>query len=491
MGALTLDGVSKRYPGQVALDDVDLEIRKGEVHALVGQNGSGKSTLIKILAGYHAPEPGARASLAGASIELGSGRPDGVRVIHQDLGLVDDMTVAENVMLEASSSGRRLVSDRHDERVVGELLARFDLDIDPRRLARSLGAAARTMVAIVRALRDGIDSCALLILDEPTAALPEHETEQLFALVRGLREQGASVLFVSHRLPEVFALADRVTVLRDGKRVATVDVGSIDETGLVELIVGRSLSSLYPDLPEVGDDVVLTVESLAAGTLRDLSFTLRRGEVMGVAGLTGSGREVVAAALGGAVPWEAGRMVLDGTSYARLDPRKAIAAGLAYVPADRRHRSATPPLTIRENVTLPSLRTRRGWLGVRSERRDVAGWLDRVDVRPRNTEAVFATLSGGNQQRAVLARWFRHGSRVFAIDEPTQGVDVAGKADIYQQLAKAAQEGAAVIIASTDVEELASVCDRVLVLRNGRVAAELRGDALDPHSITHNTLVSR
>ena len=432
----------------------------------------------------------ARGRSAGTRCRSDRPHPEGLRVIHQDLGLVADMTVAENVLLDAPAPRRRWISGRADDAATARLLAEFEVPLDPRARTGSLSASEQTMVAIVRAMRAGLDRCALLVLDETTAALPQHETEQLFRLLRRLRDRGGAVLFVTHRLSDALDLADRVTVLRDARRVTTENIAGLDEPGLVQLIVGRPLGDVYPELPIASSEEGLGVDGLTGGLVRDISFSVRQGEVVGFAGLTGSGRESVAALVAGAQPPTSGHVRVLGTRHPHLDPGSAIAAGVAYIPSDRKGLSATPELTVRENVTLPALRPRRGrWLGVRSERVDVRTWLDRLDVRPRDPERMFATLSGGNQQRAVLARWLRCGSRIFVIDEPTQGVDVAGKADIYRSLVGAASEGAAVVIASTDTEELASVCDRVLVMRDGRISAELSGPDLNVHTITHNTLV--
>ncbi len=489
LGGLRLESVSKTFPAQRALDEVDVTIAPGEIRALVGANGSGKSTLIKILAGYHEPDAGAQASVGGRPMALGShaaAHAAGVRFVHQDLGLVGEMTVAENLGLD-ETTGRRWLSSRGDRDRARRLAAEFELELEPDRLVADLGAAERTMVAVLRAVRDGLDELGLLVLDEPTGTLSTTETAQLFALLRRLRDRGASVLFVTHRLEEVFEIADTVSVLRDGRSVVDGACSDFDADALVEAIVGRPLDAFYPSPPPPRREVLLEVEDLAGPNVAGLTFAAHSGEILGFAGLTGSGRESVAALVAGVVGWTRGRVRIAGAVREHLDPATAIAAGVAYVPADRKRLGSIAELTVRENLTLPEIPVgRTGWLSLREERAETATWIDRMRVQPRRTDAAFGDLSGGNQQRVILARWLRCGSRVFVLDEPTQGVDVAGKTDVYNALTDAARAGAAVLIVSTDADELAALCDRVLVFRAGRVRTELSGAALTSHAISHH-----
>jgi ribose transport system ATP-binding protein len=489
-GGLRLENVSKTFPAQRALDGVDLAIGQGEICGLVGANGSGKSTLIKILAGYHQPDPGARASIGGRDLELGShaaAAAAGVRFVHQDLGLIGTMTVAENLTLDEASGAAWWVRTRRDAARVRELLDEFDLDLDPTQLVDTLSAAERTLLAVVRAIRDGVQRLGILVLDEPTGTLSTDETVQLFEFLRRLRDRGASVLFVTHRLEEVFEIADRVTVLRDGRRVFDAATEDLDQDELVEAMVGRPLEAFYPSPPPVNREILFEVDAVCGPNVDALSFTVHSGEIVGFAGLTGSGRETLAALVSGVVPWSSGEVRIAGEPHTRLDPAAAIARGVAYVPSDRKALGSISDFTVRENLTLPRIPARRSrWLSLRSERAEAATWLSRLKVKPSEPDAGFATLSGGNQQRVILARWLRCGSRVFVLDEPTQGVDVAGKADIYEALTDAARAGAAIAIASTDADELAATCDRVLVLRSGQIRAELFGDALTSHAISHH-----
>jgi len=491
---LVIHGLRKTFPGQVALAGVGLHLRPGQVHALLGQNGSGKSTLIKILAGVHQPDPGASATVNGEPLTLGSpgaAHHAGLRFIHQDLGLVPTLDVVDNLALGQRYQGRWWLSARREAAAARSLLAELEAGIDVSLLAGQLSAAERTIVAVARALRGGVSSSGVLILDEPTASLPAAETGRLFRLVRTVAQRGTAVLYVTHRMSEVFELADWVTVLRDGRAVLNAPVSDVSHDLLIEHIVGRPVEEFYPQPVAPGRDLALTVEGLATARLRSLDLAVRRSEIVGVAGLSGSGREDVAPALGGAIAWTGGRLATGGRVLERLDPPAAIALGIAYLPQDRKRESAIPGFTVRENLTLPQLHTTRGgWLSLRRERADAERWLGRLAVRPPDAERVFATLSGGNQQKVVLARWMRCGARVLVLDEPTQGVDVGAKTMIYQSLTDAAREGAAVIVASSDGEELARLCDRVVVLRDGRAAAELHGAGLTADAITRQALAA-
>ncbi len=475
--ALQLRGVAKRFQGQWALRGVDLDLRAGEVHALLGQNGSGKSTLIKILAGYHQPEPGATALRRGERFALGSAQEaqaSGIRFIHQDLALVDDLDVCDNFALGERYQGRWWLSDRRERAAVRGAFEKYGIDIDVSRPVRALSPAQKALTAIVRALYHAEESTSVLVLDEPTATLPSTESEKLFELVRAVRDRGGAVLYVTHRLPEVFALADRVTVLRDGERVGQCEIADTDEAGLVEMIVGRPLETLYTTPPPPRDDVLLSLSGVSGTVVRDLSLDVHAGEIVGVTGLLGSGTDELVHLAFGANRRRAGTVTLAGADIGRT-PYDAIAAGVAFAPADRKRLGGIAEWTLTENVTLPRIQSRGivRWLSYPSERRNVAGWLRRFDVSPADPLRTFSSLSGGNQQKTVLARWLRCGARAFLLEEPTQGVDIGAKASIYAALAEVAKDGAALLVISSDVEELVSICDRVAVLRNGRIAAVL------------------
>jgi ribose transport system ATP-binding protein len=486
---LTIHALSKTFPGTRALDRVDFDVRAGEIHALVGQNGCGKSTLIKVLAGYHQPDPGCEIRLEGREVDLSdttASRDAGFRFVHQDLGLVETLNAVENLTLgrelDTAFGGRiRWAAERRDaERRMHAL----GYDFDVRRPVAELGAAERTGIAIARALWDWEDA-RVLVVDEPTASLPREEVKMLFEALNRVRNRGLGVVYVSHRLDEIFSIGDRVTVLRDGKRVGTWDVPELDQDRLVSLMIGgEDLRPPHERTGATSEEVVLEVRQLRGLEVDNVDIEARRGEVLGIAGLTGSGREEVLPLLFGAVS-RGGDVLVDGAAVPD-NPSGAMAAGLALVPADRRGEGAVVGFTVRENCTLTDLKrhSRRSWrINRGAERAEVNEWVERLDVRPRRPDAVFSTLSGGNQQKVVLAKWLRRKPRVLLLDEPTQGVDVHAKATIHALAREVAVGGAAVVIASSDDTELCDTCDRVLVMRNGEIVAEVSGDRLTPEEL--------
>ena len=485
---LALEGLSKTFQGQRALAGVDLELRRGEVHALVGQNGSGKSTLIKILSGYHAPDPGARAHLCGEAFDVGSAEAAhkaGLRFIHQDSVLVSGLSVAENLALGGSYTRAWWVSDRRENTAAAEQLRTYGVEIDPATPVTMLSPAQQTIVAIVRALRDGVTAGGVLVLDEPTAALPENEARRLFQVIRAIRDNGGTVLYVTHRLQEVFAIADRVSILRDGHRVATAATADLDHEALVHLIIGRAVDNLYPSPPVPRGAVSLKVDGVGAGSVAELTFEAHRGEIVGLTGLVGSGIELALNLIFGGVTRDRGVVLVSGRLLAHGSPSESIRAGLAFAPADRKQLSGILSWTLAENVTLPRLAGRGPlkWMSPRREAVDATDWLRRLNVIPADPSALFSNLSGGNQQKTVLARWLRCGARVFLLEEPSAGIDIGAKQAIYELLTAVADEGATVVITSTDVEEVCSICDRVLVMRNGRIAAALEREDRVPERV--------
>lgn len=497
---LRIESLSKTYPGQVALDRAHLELRAGEVHALVGQNGSGKSTLIKILAGYVRADHGAHVELAGAPVDLwhlSHEQRRHIRVVHQDLGLVPSLSTVENLGLGRGYARGRLgnIHWRAEVRHAQQALLRFGLAPDVRQPVAALSPAEQAAVAIVRAMQDWDTSQpGLLVLDEPTASLNRGEVEALFTEVRRLADLGAGVLFVSHVLDEVLGLADRVTVLRDGKVVAAGEpTASLDEQALVRLIVGRAVDDLFPNPPERTGRAVLEAESLFGVTLRGVSLRLHAGEVLGVAGLVGSGRDEIAGALFGLTPRFAGKVLVNKRKVF-ASPRDSIRAGMALVPADRKGLGLHLEDRVVEHIPLPRLgevldQPARWWkLDHPALRADAAEWVERLDVQPPLIDRRLEKFSGGNQQKAVLARWLRTKPKVLLLDEPTQGVDVGSKAAIYHHVADAARAGTAVLVTSSDPKELVHLCDRVLVLRAGMVVAELTGPWLTEEQVVAETL---
>lgn len=478
----------------MALDEATLVVRAGRVHALLGQNGSGKSTLIKLLAGYHAADPGHDVQMAGRSVDLGSldthdrGR---LRIMHQDLGLVDSLSVTENMALgrgfHARTLGRVRWGFEHER--VATMLDRFDVHVDPRVPIGELAPAERSIIGLLRTVQDWNEDGGILVLDEPTASLPRPDVDRLFAVVRRVAGRGAGIVFVSHRLDEVFEIADEVTVLRDGRTQATLVAGEYDHDRLVALIVGAEVEEPTGPTSVTNHEVVLTVEHLWGAVLEDFSVHVRRGETVGVAGITGSGREEVAGLLTGHHRPAAGVVQVQKRTVG-VGPRAAWRAGIGSVPSERKRYGSVQGASTGANVVLGRCggRGARWWLTRARQDADARWWIDRLDIRPGDPSAPFSSLSGGNQQKAVIARALRRDPRVLVLDEPTQGVDVGAKATIHAQLGAAAASGAAVLICSSDAEELAQTCDRVLVLRDGRLAGVLERSALTPQTIVEKGL---
>lgn len=493
---LSVKNLSKTFAGQQALRDVALELQAGEIRALVGQNGSGKSTLIKILAGFHAPDPGAHVSVSGRALSLGQSRASelaGLRFVHQDLGLVVTMDTADNLALGNGyqTAGRVLINWRSQRRLARSALEDLGYQIDVRRPMSELTVAERTAVAVVRALSHHATEPRVLVLDEPTANLPVAEADRLFALVRGVRDKGLAILFVSHHLSEVFELCDTVTVLRDGRHISTQGTEGLTENELVNLMIGRELSESDQriDVASPQGEVKLAVEGLTSEILNGVDIAVRAGEVVGVAGITGSGREQLASCVFGGHSRQ-GVVRIENHTLPALRPDLSVAASMGLVPAERHANAAFLDANLRENVSVvePGVFARFGLINTRLEKSDVARWLSKLGVHAFGSEQVMATLSGGNQQKIVLARWLRRNPRVLVLDEPTQGVDVGAKAEIHALVDQAASAGTAVLVTSTDNDELARLCDRVLVLVNGRIVQELSHPYLDADSLTAATL---
>lgn len=497
--ALAVIGLCKRFGANIALQDVDLEIRSGDVHAVLGENGSGKSTLIKILSGFHRPDQGT-VSLAGQPLAFGQSASSyhlGARFVHQDLGLVDGLSVLDNLAVGAGFVTRLgTVSARRNAERARADLARVGLAIDPGIAVGALSPATRTGVAIARALReDPTAPVRLLVLDEPTATLPAAETDRLMEIIRKVSSAGVGVLYVTHRLDEVFSIADTVTVLREGQKVATVPTSALDHRRLVDLLVGEELEAAHrvaESLPPEGDRPALQWHQVTAEALDSFSADVWAGQITGLAGITGSGRESVLGAAFGAIERTGEVITAGGIRIPPSRPDLAIQQGLAYLPADRVRRAAIPALPARENMALSSLRPfrRLGTMRPRPERRAALSWFDRLGVRPAGlVDLPLESFSGGNQQKIMFAKWLRCEPVVFLLDEPTQGVDVGAKAVLHRQLIDAAAAGAAVVISSSDADELAALCQRVLVCRGGQIGADLRGDQVTVRAISRECLL--
>ena len=473
---LALEHAAKSFGSVRALEDGSVELRAGEAHGLVGENGAGKSTLVKVLAGVYAPDAG-RLLLDGREVRLGGpadARAAGIAVIYQEPTLFPDLSVAENIFMgrQPLAAGRR-IDGRELRRRVEALMGRLGVPLDPSRPARGLSIADQQIVEIAKALSF---EARVIVMDEPTAALSGAEVARLFAVARALRAHGAAVLFISHRLDEVFALCQRVTVMRDGRQVFTGPLDGLTRDDLVRRMVGRELAAMYPKQAAGRGEVALSVRRLTReGVFADVSFDVRHGEIVGLAGLVGAGRSEVARAVFGIDRRDAGEVVVEGRRLPAASPTAAMAAGMGYVPEDRREQGLVMDLSIARNASLASLgRLRRGLLiRAADERRLAADWAARLRLRYARFSDPVAALSGGNQQKVVLAKWLARHPSVLIVDEPTRGIDVATKAEVHRLLSDLAGDGVAVLMISSELPEILGMADRGLVMHEGRLTAEL------------------
>ncbi len=469
---LSVAGVAKSFPGVRALHSVSFDVRAGEIHALVGENGAGKSTLMRILSGvYHADAGEIRMDGAPVRIDTPADAfAHGIAMVYQDTRLVPELDGAANLFLGREPMTGPLVDRARMLREGAALLATLGQLVDLRRPVQELGRAQTQILEIARALSR---HARVLILDEPTSALTSAETEGLFDLLRRLRAEGTAIVFISHRIPEVMALADRITVLKDGEVVGTLETEAADPALLVRMMVGRDIALAYPPRAAKTGAVVLDA-CLRINGGPEIALSVRAGEILGLGGVQGSGQQETARALFGLLP-STGRVAIDGREVAIRGPRSAAAAGLIYVPADRRGEGLFLPHAIRENVSLPHLPawSRLGVIDRRRERRTVAGQIARLNVRTPSMMQPVGLLSGGNQQKVVFGRWLLANPRVYVFDEPTQGVDVGTKLELYRMIRELAHSGAAVLVVSSDVLELIGLSDRILVFAGGTIAAEI------------------
>ena len=496
---ISVRSISKTFTGKQVLRDFNLDVMPGEVHGLVGQNGSGKSTLIKILAGFHAPDPSPDASLTmlGRKISLplrsGESARLGLAFVHQDLGLIDDATVLENVRVRRYSvaPGWR-IPWRRERQYVRRILEEFGLDIDPDARVSTLRQAEKAQIAILRAY-DQLNAVerGLLVLDEPTPYLPRDGVERVFQTVRDVAARKFGVLFVSHRLEEVFELTDTVTVLRDGKIVDCSPTSSLDEEKLIHRILGFSLDQLYPEPHEARQDRMVSVEHVSGDSVNDVSFDIHKGEILGITGLLGMGWDRLPYVLFGAEKATEGTLTLNSKTVKleSFQPTDAIKLGIAFLPANRLVDGSLQTATVTENLTIANLGKyfSGALLRLGRERSAVDQLLVEYDVRPPDPDRIFSTLSGGNQQKVLIAKWFETNPKVLLLHEPTQGVDVGARAQIFRRIRDAAAQGAAVLLATSEYEDLPNLCDRVIVMRSGRAIAELRGSSLTTERIVEQS----
>ena len=470
---LAVEGVTKSFPGVLALDNVSFTVGAGEVNALVGENGAGKSTLIKLMAGFHAPDAGT-ITVGGIPLppDPAAAHEAGVATIHQESHLVPGMTVAENIMLGRWPTRFGLVSRAAQFERARAVLAKVAPGLPPGKLARRLSPAEQQLVEIARAVAE--DS-RVLIMDEPTTSLSGPEIDQLFAVVRNLRAKGLGIVFVSHWLEEVFAIADRVTVLRDGRFVDSRPAADLDADKVVTMMVGRHVEEVRAAARPLGPPVLEVSHLTRLGVIDDVSFTVRAGEIVGLAGLVGAGRSETASCIFGIDPYDSGVVSIGGMPVPRRGPGAAIAAGIALLPEDRRQQGLVSKLSVRSNATLAVLDriTRGGLISGAAEDGVLREASAGLFIKMASPDVPIATLSGGNQQKVILARWLARRPKLLILDEPTKGVDIGAKAEISAIIVKLAEAGTAILLISSELPEILALSDRVLVMRGGRITAEL------------------
>lgn len=483
---LKMDRIAKHFAGVIALDGVSLEVHKGECHALVGENGAGKSTLMKVLSGAYVAD-GGTVSVDGAVVETGNPRRMfdlGIAVIYQELTLAPHLSVAENVFLGRMPRTKLGIIDwAKARRLTKEALDRLGVRIDVDTFAADLSIAQQQMVEIAKALTQ---NARLLVLDEPSAVLGDTEIATLFGIMRSLKSEGISFIYISHRLKEIFEIADNVTVLRDGRTITNQPVADITADGLVAQMVGRELSDVYPPRDRVPNDVVLKVQNLRGGPLiKDVSFELRAGEILGIAGLAGAGRTEILRMLSGADRRAGGQVELRGKPVNFGNPREAVQAGIGMLPEDRKGQGLFLSHSVSFNISVADLTkySKGGVLSLRSETDTADDLIKSLRIRTPDAAFTVRNLSGGNQQKCVLGRWLAAGCSVLIADEPTRGVDIGAKQDMYRLLNEFAQKGMAVLFVSSELPEVLGLADRILVIRDGQVAAELDGQTATEESI--------
>lgn len=483
---LRLSGVTKSFGAVVALRDGSLELFPGSIHALVGENGAGKSTLVKIIAGLHERDSGLL-ELDGEPVAFrntAESRAAGIAVIYQEPTLFPDLSVTENIFMGRQPTGRLGMIDRQAMFAEAEsLMARLGVGLDPERLADGLSIADQQIIEIAKAI--SLDA-RILIMDEPTAALSGVEVERLFDVARSLRDEGRALMFISHRFDEVFALTDTITVMRDGAHVQTVQTAHTTVEEIVRAMVGREVTELFPKQPAPLGEVVLEVDGLTrAGVFTDISFQLRRGEILALAGLVGAGRSEVARAIFGVDRYDSGSVTLAGRNLPATSPTTAMEMGLALVPEDRRGQGLILAAPVRTNITDAIRRrlSRWGLITTRQENTAAAQWASRLEVRAAALDVAAGTLSGGNQQKVVLAKWLATEPSVLIIDEPTRGIDVGTKSEVHQMLSDLAGQGMAILMISSELPEVLGMADRVLVMREGILTATLSRDEATPETV--------
>mgnify|MGYP000864208864 FL=1 len=485
---LRMQGIRKTFPGVVALDNVNLDVRSGTVHSLMGENGAGKSTLMKCLIGMYTPDEGT-VELAGDIVrfkDTKDGLEHGISMIHQELSPVPEMMVAENIWLGREPRGRLgLLSPAAMFRKTRELFDEWKINIDPKARMKDLTVSKQQMVEIAKAISY---DAKIIIMDEPTSAIPEREVAHLHGMIKRLTDFGVAIIYITHKMDEVFRISDDITVFRDGKHVGSYPAKELDRDKLIKLMVGRELTDLFPkEEAEIGD-VVLSVQGLNRGTVvKDVSFELHRGEILGLAGLMGAGRTEVLETIFGIEKADSGEVVLNGKTLRIKQPSDAIRAGMALLTEDRKLNGIMGVLSVRDNITAAALPrySPRGVLRVGEMRKDSEDQREKLRIKTPSLNQLIKNLSGGNQQKALISRWLLTVPDVLMIDEPTRGIDVGAKSEIHRLMSMLAQEGKAIIMVSSELPEVLGMSDRILVMHEGRISGELSREEANQESVMH------
>ncbi len=486
---LEMSGITKRFPGVKALDNARLEIRKGEVHAVVGENGAGKSTLMKILLGIYAPDEG-KIVMDGEEVRFKSPHDaiaHGISMIHQETSLMPTTSVSENIWVGREKDFTRygLMNVKLRDRRAKEILERLGIDLDPKAIIKTLSVAEMQLVEVARAVSY---NSRIIIMDEPTSSLSDRDTRLLFDIIKDLTESGISVVFISHKLDEVLAVSDRVTAMRDGRYIATADAKACTKDDLIKWIVGREMNGLYPKEPAEIGETVLEVSGLSTEDkrVRDVSFTLRRGEILGFAGLVGAGRTETMRALFGVDKLARGEIKVHGTPVKIKSPARAIRLGMGMVTEDRLRLGIFGKLSVKQNMSsvyLKKITDRFGFVNFAQEARNCEEQRQNLEIKFSSQKQVISGLSGGNQQKVIIARWLLAGPDILILDEPTRGIDVGAKAEIHRRISLLAQQGIAIILISSELEEVMGMSDRIVVMRNGSIVGEHLREEADSQQI--------
>ena len=475
---LRMSNITMRFPGVLALDSAQLEVKAGEVHALLGENGAGKSTLIKVLGGIYKPETG-QIKIVGNEVDIANihdARRNGISIIHQELMTIPEMTIADNIFLGRLTKRKGFLNDKVMMKKAQQLLDEAGLNLNASTKLGSLSIANQQMVEILRAISFG---ARIIVMDEPTSSLTDKEVEVLFQAIRKLKTTGIGIIYISHRMSELYEISDRITVMRDGKYVGTVDTADSDRSQLISMMVGRELSNFYTKTPYIANGKILEVEHLSDGkTVNDVSFTVCKGEILGFAGLIGAGRSETMKCLFGLSKRKAGRVVLDGREITIKNPKSAMQQGIGFVPENRKAEGMFPQRDVSFNTSIEMLPFFIKGIQVnrKKELEIVERYTTKMRVKTPSLSQLISKLSGGNQQKVIISRWLATNPKVLILDEPTRGIDVGAKSEIYAIINELAREGMSIVFISSELPELINMCDRIAVMNQGRIAGILDGN---------------